>query len=198
MRTLLALSRIGLGTLLPLVMALLATPALAGEVVCGLQATVGGGSATELEVGEEVLIEGFGFPPGDVEVSYSSEGVFLRSVTVTADATGFFETTVVPAEGEEGLWSVEAVAGQVCTATTGFLVLAGATAPPTPTPTPVPTPAASSGTIPNVAVTSDAGSPPSLVLLGASLLLVAGSISLAGLLRRRSVAGHRQRPPSRT
>ena len=49
---------------------LLATPVAAGQT-CSLQATVDGGSATVVTVGEEVLIEGFGFFPGDVFVEYS-------------------------------------------------------------------------------------------------------------------------------
>ena len=59
-------------------------------------------------VGEEVLIEGFGFFPGDVFVEYSVDATPLSSVTVTADATGAFTTTITPAAGEEGLWTVEA------------------------------------------------------------------------------------------
>ena len=51
---------IAISTLL-LTMALV-TPVLGGGPLCSLQATVGGGSATEVETGEEVLIEGFGFP----------------------------------------------------------------------------------------------------------------------------------------
>ncbi|MGH2445555.1 MAG: hypothetical protein ACRDGD_05895, partial [Candidatus Limnocylindria bacterium] len=112
----------GVFLLLALLMSALATPVLGGAI-CSLQATVGGGSATEVEIGEEVLIEGFGFPPGDVEVSFSSDGTFLRSEAVTADGAGLFELTVVPQAGEEGLWSVDAaVGGEGCTATTGFLV----------------------------------------------------------------------------
>ena len=48
----------------------LVSPVLGGGPVCSLQATVGGGSATEVETGEEVLIEGFGFPANaDVEIT---------------------------------------------------------------------------------------------------------------------------------
>ncbi len=178
--------RLAVGLLLAALVAI--APARAGEIVCGLQATVGGGSATELEVGEEVLIEGFDFPPGDVEVSYSSDAVFLRSVTVTADATGFFETSVVPVAGEEGLWSVEAVGiDEICTATTGFLVLAGPTPAPTPTPTPIPTPVPAASALPNVALgaASGPGSPPWLVLFGVALLVVAGSLRLVAMRRNR-------------
>jgi hypothetical protein len=176
------LPQIVLAFLAVVALAGLAAPARAGAV-CSLQATVGGGSATEVEVGEEVLIEGFGFPPGDVEVSYSSDGTFLRSVTVTADAGGLFETTVIPLAGEEGLWSVEAVGvDEICTATTGFLVLAS------PTPSPSPTVAASTSTIPNVAVSTAPRAAPAsgIVLVGAGLLLTAAtSIALATARRRR-------------
>jgi len=172
-----------IGSLLVIAM-LGAAPARGGEIVCGLQATVGGGSATELEVGEEVLIEGLDFPPGDVEISYSTDGVFLRSVTVTADVAGTFETTVTPMTGEEGLWSVEAIGiDEICTATTGFLVLAG----PTPAPTPSPTPAPRASALPDVALggASGSGSPPWLVLLGVALLVAAGSLRLAAMQRDR-------------
>ena len=70
-------------------LALLATPVAAGQI-CSLQATVDGGTATVVTVGEEVLIEGFGFFPGDVLVEYSVDATPLSSVTVTADATGAF------------------------------------------------------------------------------------------------------------
>ena len=76
-----------------------------------------------MDVGEEVGIEGFDFPPGDVEVSFSVEGTPHSTVTVVADGDGTWNTTVTPQTGEEGLWSVEATAaGDVCTATTGFPV----------------------------------------------------------------------------
>jgi len=190
MGTSIRLAGIGLAVVVSLLVAALVavTPARAGEIACGLQATVGGGSATELEVGEEVLIEGFDFPPGDVEVSYSSDGVFLRSVTVTAGATGFFETSVVPVAGEEGLWSVEAVGmDEICTATTGFLVLAGSTPAPTPTPTPIPTPVPAASALPDVAVgaASGSGSPPWVVLLGVALLVSAGCLRLVAVRRDR-------------
>jgi hypothetical protein len=55
MPTLRAISMMALTLLLTLA---LATPVLGGIPQCALQATVGGGSATEVEVGEEVLIEG--------------------------------------------------------------------------------------------------------------------------------------------
>lgn len=155
-----------------------ATPVRAGAG-CALQATVGGGSATEVETGEEVLIEGFEFPAGGVEVSFSSDGTFLRSVTVTADASGLFETTVVPAVGEGGTWSVEAVpATESCTATTGFLVLAGAAASSA-------SPGAS--TIPDVAVPVSSSAAPSiglLTVLGGMLLEAAAAARLAVLRRR--------------
>ena len=190
MGTSIRVAGIGLAVVAALLMAALVavTPARAGVIACGLQATVGGGSATELEVGEEVLIEGFDFPPGDVEITYSSDGVFLRSVTVTADATGFFETVVVPVAGEEGLWSVEAVGiDEICTATTGFLVLAGPTPAPTPSPTPIPTAVPRASALPDVAVDagSGPGSPPWLGLLGVGLLVTAGLLRAMAVRRDR-------------
>ena len=190
MGTSVRLAGIGLAVVVSLLVAALVavTPARAGVIVCGLQATVGGGSATELGVGEEVLIEGFDFPPGDVEISYSSDGVFLRSVTVAADATGSFETSVVPVTGEEGLWSVEAVGiDEICTATTGFLVLAGPTPAPTPSPTPIPTPVPAASALPNVALDAGngSGSPPWLVLLGVALFVSAGCLRLVAVRRDR-------------
>jgi hypothetical protein len=103
----------------------LVMPVAAGVTPCSLQATVFGGSATEVNVGEEVLIEGFDFAPGDVEITYSVDGTPLSTVIVTADGAGTFETTITPQAGEEGLWSVEATDASKasCTATTGFLVL---------------------------------------------------------------------------
>lgn len=171
-----------------LALGLLVTPTLAGEAVCSLQATVGGGSATEVTVGEEVLVEGFGFPTGDVEVSFSSEGTFLRSVTATADATGFFEITDTPQPGEEGLWTVEAVAmDEICTATTGYLVVG---VPATPSPSVAPSveasPAPTASALPDVAVPAPRGlgSSPVFALAGFALLLVAGSMRLATARRR--------------
>jgi hypothetical protein len=167
----------------------LAMPAAAG-VECSLQATVGGGSATEVPVGEEVLIEGFGFPAGDVEVSYSVEGTALTSETVTADAAGTFETSVTPQAGEEGLWSVEATDVEgTCTATTGFLVL-GTTPTPTPTATPVlvpvpaATPAPTTAALPDVAMEppTDAAAPWLLVVTGLGL---AALVALNRAVRRR-------------
>lgn len=127
-----------------------AAPALAGT--CSLQATVGGGSATEVPIGEEVLIEGFGFPAGDVEVSYEVDGSPVAAETVSADGAGTFETAVTPAAGQAGTWTVTAAdAGETCTAETGFLVL-GAAATPTPTPTAAP----SVSGLPNVAMEAPA------------------------------------------
>ena len=69
----------------------MAMPVLAGKQTCSLQATVGGGSATEVQVGEDVLLEGFGFPALlDVEIAYSVDGAPISTVTVTADAAGAF------------------------------------------------------------------------------------------------------------
>ena len=76
----------------------LATPVLGGGLQCALLATVGGGSATEVETGEEVLIEGTGFPfNASVEITYSVDATPIGSETVMADATGMFETIVDPA-----------------------------------------------------------------------------------------------------
>ena len=158
----------------------LAMPAAAGKFACSLQATVGGGSATEVETGEEVLIEGFGFPEGDVDVTYSVDGTELDTVTVVADATGFFETTVTPQVGEEGLWTVTATdAQELCTAETGFLVVA---APVTPAPTPAPpTPAPP---LPDVAVAPTDGGPGAEVL-GLLFVLSAALVVARPVLARR-------------
>jgi hypothetical protein len=158
----------------------LTMPVGAGKLSCALQATVGGGSATEVEVGEEVLIEGFDFPAGDVTVSYSVEGTPLGDETVTADADGSFETTVTPQAGEEGLWTVTAVdAGEQCTAETGFLVVAGQA---TPSPTPSPSPSPSQGALPDVAAAApDRGF--AAWLLGAVLVGAAAVVGLRRLAR---------------
>lgn len=168
----------------PLVAALalllaLAMPVAAGKFSCSLQATVGGGSATEVETGEEVLIEGFGFPPGDVEITYSVGGTPIDTVTVTADGTGAFETTVTPQVGEEGLWTVTASdPEELCIAETGFLVVA---APVTPSPTPTPTP---QGELPDVAApTSDGGT--GAAVLGALFVAAAVVVALRPRLARR-------------
>lgn len=162
-----------------------AAPALAGT--CSLQATVGGGSATEVPIGEEVLIEGFGFPAGDVEVSYEVDGAPLPTETVSADGAGTFETTVTPAAGQAGMWTVTAVdAGEECTAETGFLVLGVAA---TPTPTPVPTAAPSASGLPNVAMeapaTHHAGTWPTVAAL--VLLVVLFTAAVARTSARRWV-----------
>jgi len=121
----------------------LVSPVLGGGPLCSLQATVGGGSATEVEVGEEVLIEGFGFPATiDVDLVYDVDGTAIGGETVTTDASGLFETTVIPQPGEEGTWTVTATVVAGCTTDTGFLVVAApATPTPSPTPTPIATPA---------------------------------------------------------
>lgn len=159
----------------------LVIPALAGEVTCALQATVGGGSATEVDIGEEVLIEGFDFVPGNVEVSYSVDGTFLRSETVTADGSGLFETTATPAAGQDGLWAVEATdAGEACTASTGFLVLAAPA--PTVAPTAPPSPAPSVTPLPDAAMSQpvDAAVPAlSLGAIGVLLLLARRRLATA-------------------
>ena len=146
-----------------------ATPVLGG-LTCQLQATVGGGSATEVETGEEVLIEGTGFPAGAmVFITYLVDATVIGDDTATADGTGFFAVTVTPQPGQEGLWTVEADVPKQCTAETGFLVVAApATPTPTPSPTPAPTPA---GEIPDVA-TSEPRTPTALIQ-GAALLVAA-------------------------
>ena len=168
-------------------LALFATPVAAGVPACSLQATVDGGSATVVTVGEEVLIEGFGFFPGDVLVEYSVDATPLSSVTVTADATGAFTTTITPAAGEEGLWTVDASdssKGQ-CTDTTSFEVVGvPATPTPTPTPPPTPTPVPPAAELPNVAA-----APPSPVFplwaLGAAVLGLAAVTLRQAIGRRR-------------
>jgi hypothetical protein len=158
----------------------LVTPVLGGGLQCQLLATVGGGSATEVETGEEVLIEGTGFPPGAmVFITYLVGATVIGDDTVTADGTGMFETTVIPQPGQEGTWTVEADVPKQCVATTGFIVVAApATPSPSPTPTPAPTP---QGELPDVAT----GEPrtPTLFSLGAVLLFAA-----AAWLSRRRVA----------
>jgi hypothetical protein len=151
-------------------------PVGAGQLTCGLQATVGGGSATEVEVGEEVLIEGFDFPPGDVEVTYSLDGMPGGTETVTADASGLFETTVTPVPGEEGLWTVTATdVGDQCTAETGFLVLGAPATPPAPTPAP---------RLPDVAVAAAEGGP-GAEILGMLFVLAAALLIARPRLARR-------------
>jgi hypothetical protein len=164
----------------------LVMPALGGIPQCTLQATVGGGSATEVEVGEEVLIEGFGFPGTvDVDLVYMVGATVIGGETVTTDGSGFFETTVTPLAGQEGTWTVTATVVKGCTADTGFLVVAG----PTPTPSPTPTPVAATraptpeGELPDVATNAPDGPSP-LVLVG--LALIAASVRLTRpLLARR-------------
>ncbi len=167
----------------------LVMPVAAGVTPCSLQATVFGGSATEVNVGEEVLIEGFDFAPGDVDITYSVDGTPLSTVTVTADGAGMFETTVTPQAGEEGLWTVEAtdVAKVPCTATTSFLVLGvtpTATPTPAPTATPTPTPAPSQGQLPNVA-TEPPPAPP-LWILGVAVIALS-IVTLRQATNRRRV-----------
>ena len=83
-----ATRRIGAtATAILLLMMALATPVLGGGPICSLQATVGGGSATEVETGEAVLIEGFGFPATvDVDLVYDVDGTVIGGETVTTDA----------------------------------------------------------------------------------------------------------------
>lgn len=162
---------VALGLLLALAM-----PVAAGKFACSLQATVGGGSATKVETGEEVLIEGFGFPEGDVDMTFSVDGTEIDAVTVMADATGAFETSVTPQAGEEGLWTVTATdVGDQCTDETGFLVVgAPATAvPPTPAPP-----------LPDVAVAvGDSG--PGAEILGMLFVLAAALVVARHVLARR-------------
>lgn len=157
----------------------LAMPVAAGVTPCSLQATVFGGSATEVNVGEEVLIEGFDFAPGDVDVTYSVDGTPLSTVTVTADGAGMFETTVTPQAGEEGLWTVEATdaAKGPCTATTSFLVL-GVTPTAAPTGTPTPTQAP----LPNVATAPPPTAP--LWVLGVAALALSAFMLWQAMRRR--------------
>jgi hypothetical protein len=162
-----ACAAMGAAALLLLAMAM---PA-AGGAVCSLQATVGGGSATEVPVGEEVLIEGFGFPPGaEVELAYDVDA-----------------TPIGTEPGDEGLWTVTATVTNGCVADTGFLVVGPpATATPTPTlsATAAATPAASE--LPNVAVSRDAPSSGSRT----PLVLLAGvaALGLSGVLAARRLA----------
>ena len=144
---------------------------LGGGLQCQLLATVGGGSATEVETGEVVLIEGTGFAPGaTVFITYLIGATVVGDEMVTADGTGMFETEVTPQPGQEGTWTVEADAPKQCLATTGFLVVTGPTPAPTPSPTPTaaPTPA---GELPDVA-TSEPRTPTALIQ-GAALLVAA-------------------------
>jgi hypothetical protein len=148
---------------------------LGGTFACSVHATEGGGSPADVDVGEMVAIEGFDFPPGDVEVSFSVEGTSLSTVTVVADAAGSWNTTVTPQVGEEGLWTVEATAdGELCTATTGFPVFGV-----TPTSTP-----------PEVELPNVAAAPPSPVLplwvVGVAVLALAAVILRLTLKRRRA------------
>ena len=168
----------GMATVL-LTLALVA-PALGGGLQCSVLATVGGGSATEVETGEEVLIEGTGFPfNASVEITYSVDGTSIGSESVMSDATGTFETSVIPQAGEEGLWTVTADVAQACTAETGFLVVA-APATPTPSPTPAPTPVESQ--LPNAAsVASGEPGVPNAAILGGLVAL----FTAAGLVRRK-------------
>ena len=160
----------------------LAAPVLGGGLQCGVLATVGGGSATEVETGEEVLIEGTGFPFNtNVDLTYSVDGTPIGSVTVMADATGMFETSVTPQPGEEGTWAVTADVPNACTAETGFLVVTGPTPAPTPSPTPTATPAPTpaSGELPDAAANTPDG--PNAAILGGLVVL----FSAVWLSRRR-------------
>jgi hypothetical protein len=189
--------KIGSGTAIPrsgatatailLLMTALATPVLGGGPTCSLQATVGGGSATEVETGEDVLIEGFGFPATvDVDLVYDVDGTVIGGETVTTDGAGLFETTVTPQPGEEGTWTVTASVVQGCIAETGFLVVAGPTPAPTPSPTPAPTPLESQ--LPNASTGSPSApdGPNPEILAGIVALLAATWLSrrrLAHLVR---------------
>jgi len=167
----------------------LAAPVLGGGPACTLQATVFGGSATEVETGQEVLIEGFGFPAMvDVDVVYSVDGTAIGGETVTTDATGLFETSVTPLPGEEGTWTVTASVVQGCSAETGFLVVTGPTPAPTPTPvaTPAPTPLESQLPDSSAGTPGHAGGPNAAILGGLVALFAAVWLSrrrLAHLVR---------------
>lgn len=172
----------------------LVMPAAAGiPVACSLQATVGGGSATIVTVGEEVLIEGFDFTPDvDVDVQYSVDATPMPFFTVTADATGAFETTVTPQPGEEGTWTVEAqsVNKGGCSANTGFEVVAApptptpTPVPPTPTPTPTPTAPPTGGLLPDAATPSPSSSAP-LWILGIAVFAVSAVMTVREAVKRR-------------
>jgi hypothetical protein len=160
----------------------LTTPVLGGGLQCAVLATVGGGSATEVETGEEVLIEGTGFPFNtNVDLTYSVDGTPIGSVTVMADAIGMFETSVTPQPGEEGTWTVTADVANACTAETGFLVVTGPTPAPTPSPTPIGTPAPTpaSGELPDAAANTPDG--PNTAIVGGLVVL----FSAIWLSRRR-------------
>ena len=167
----------------------LAPPVLGGGPLCSLQATVGGGSATEVETGEEVLIEGFGFPAMvDVDLVYSVDGTPIGGETVTTDAAGLFDTSVIPLPGEEGTWTVTASVVKGCTAETGFLVIAGPTPTPSPTPvaTPAPTPLESQLPDSSAGTPSQPGGPNAAILGGLVALFAAVWLSrrrLAHLVR---------------
>jgi len=156
----------------------LAAPVAGGG--CSLQATVGGGSATEVPVGEEVLIEGFGFPPGDVDLEYEVGGAVVGTDTASADGSGFFEVMVTPQPGQEGLWTVTATADIKggCTADTGFLVLGGAASP-------TPTPAATPSQLPNVAALAPRVGSHVLFVAGVALLLTGSLVAWAVARARR-------------
>ena len=160
----------------------LVTPVLGGALQCAVLATVGGGSATEVETGEVVLIEGTGFPfNASVEITYSVDGTPIGSETLMSDATGMFETSVTPQPGEEGTWTVTADVAKACTAETGFLVVTGPTPAPTPSPTPIATPAPTpaSGELPDAAANTPDG--PNAAVLGGLVVL----FSAVWLSRRR-------------
>ena len=167
----------------------LAAPVLGGVPACTLQATVFGGSATEVETGQEVLIEGFGFPAMvDVDVVYSVDGTAIGGETVTTDATGLFETSVTPLPGEEGTWTVTASVVNGCTGETGFLVVLGPTPAPTPTPVATPAPTPLESQLPNASTGTpgEPGSPNAAVLGGLVALFAAVWLSrrrLAHLVR---------------
>jgi hypothetical protein len=167
----------------------LTTPVLGGGLQCSLLATVGGGSATEVETGEPVLIEGTGFPVNtSVEITYSVDGTSIGNETVMSDATGMFETSRTPQPGEEGTWTVTADVVQACTAETGFLVVTGPTPAPTPSPTPTPAPTPLESQLPNASAgtPSELGGPNAAILAGLAALFAAVWLSrrrLAHLVR---------------
>jgi len=178
-----ATRRIGATTtaILLLTMAL-ATPVLGGGLQCSLLATVGGGSATEVETGEPVLIEGTGFPfNASVEITYSVDGTTVGNETVMSDATGMFETSRTPQPGEEGTWTVTAEVVKACTAETGFLVVLGPTPAPTPSPTPTATPAPTplESQLPNASTgtPSESDGPNPAILAGLVALFAAAWLS---------------------
>jgi hypothetical protein len=141
---------------------------------CALIATDSGGSPVGLAVGDVVTIEGFNFTLGDVVLTFTVDGIELRTETVTAadefGNTGYFILNVTLRDGDEGQWEVAAteVEGS-CAATTGFPVGPGQTPSPTAGPP-----------LPDVATTPPDPAPPWGWVLGVLLFLAAAARALIG------------------